>query len=275
MTLAWEIVEKMAVPVSEAITAEHVEAAKERLILARATHLDSLVARLHEPRIRRVIEPLLAGTLATEGDTYLDDVQYARDLGLIAPNNPVRVANPIYHEVIVRVLAGGAESQVLAEPRSFVLPDGRLDFGRILQEFAAFWREHGDVLAGSLSYHEVAPQLVLLAFLQRVINGGGFVDREYGVGRGRMDLLVRWPYMADGRRQVQRHGLELKVWREGERDPLAKGLEQLDAYLERLGLDEGVLVVFDRRAQAGSTETRTRFEQARSPSGRQVTVLWA
>jgi hypothetical protein len=273
--LAREIIEKMAVPPNETITPEHVEVAKERLILERATHLDSLVARLHEPRIRRVLEPVLAGTLGTEGDTYLDDLQYARDLGLCARNNPVRVANPIYREVIARVLAGGAESKVLAEPRSFVLPDGRLDFDRLLREFAAFWREHGEVLAAGVSYHEVAPQLVLMAFLQRVINGGGFVDREYGVGRGRMDLLVRWPYSEGGHRRLQRHALELKVWRDGEGDPLTKGLEQLDAYLQRLGLDEGVLVVFDRRAQAGSAESRTRFEQAQTPSGHKVIVLRA
>ncbi|HZI09218.1 MAG TPA: AAA family ATPase [Myxococcus sp.] len=272
--LAREVIEKLALPVQEVITADHLSAASERLIIARATHLDSLVARLHEPRVRRVLEPVLAGTLHA-GDAYQDDLQYARDLGLCAPGNPVRVANPIYHEVIARVLAGGAESQVLAEPKSFVLPDGRLDFARLLREFADFWKEHGEVLAGGLSYHEVAPQLVLMAFLQRVVNGGGFVEREYGAGRGRIDLLVRWPYQAQGRRELQRHALELKVWREGEKDPVDKGLAQLDVYLERLGLDEGVLVVFDRRQEAGSAETRTRFEQAQAPSGRKITVLRA
>ena len=83
---------------------------------------------------------------------------------------------------------------MIAEPRSFVLPDGRLAFRRLLREFAAFWQEHGEVLAAGLPYHEVAPQLVLMAYLQRVVNGGGMIDREYGVGRGRIDLLVRWPY---------------------------------------------------------------------------------
>jgi hypothetical protein len=273
--LAREVVEKMAVPVTEPITVEHLETAKERLILARATHLDSLVARLHEPRVRRIIEPLLAGTFGSGGDTYQDDLQYARDLGLCASDNPVRVANPIYHEVIARVLAGEAESKVLAEPKSFVLADGRLDFDRLLREFAAFWREHGEVLAAGVSYHEVAPQLVFMAFLQRVINGGGFVDREYGVGRGRIDLLVRWPYREGGQRCLQRHGLELKVWLPGKRDPLSKGLTQLDGYLERLGLKEGVLVLFDRRPEAGDPESRTRFEQAQTPSGRKVTVLRA
>jgi hypothetical protein len=272
--LAREVVEAMAVPVSEPITAEHIETAKERLILARATHLDSLVARLEEPRIRRIVEPLLSGTIIT-GVGYQDDLRYARDLGLIARDNPVRVANPIYHEVVVRVLAGEAESQVVAEPKSFVLPDGQLDFTRLLQEFVVFWKAHGEVLAENMSYHEVAPQLVLMAFLQRVVNGGGHVDREYGVGKGRMDLLVRWSYWERGQRREQRHALELKVWRKRQADPLAEGLEQLDSYLARVGLEEGVLVIFDRRPKAKDIVSRTRFEQARTSSGRQVTVLRA
>ncbi len=273
--LAREIVEKMAVPPSQPITVEHVESAKDRLILARATHLDSLVSKLQEPRIRRVLEPVLAGTFGEEGDTYLDDLQYARDLGLCAPNNPVRVANPIYREVIARVLTSGVESKLAADPKSFVLPDGRLDFDRLLREFAAFWREHGEVLAAGMPYHEVAPQLVLMAFLQRVVNGGGLVEREYGVGRGRIDLLVRWPYSEGGQRHWQKQALELKVWRQGEEDPLSKGLTQLDGYLAGLGLDEGVLVIFDRRQEADKTSVRTRFERAQSPSGRGITVLRA
>jgi hypothetical protein len=182
------------------------------------------------------------------------------------------VANPIYREVIARVLAAGAESKVEAEPRSFVLPGGQLDLDKLLREFAAFWRQHGEVLAAGVPYHEVAPQLVFMAFLQRVVNGGGFVEREYGVGRGRIDLLVRWPTLEQGQRRWRLHALELNLWRENQADPLPEGLSQLDSYLERLGLGEGVLVLFDRRAQARSTAPGT-FEQALTPSERKVTVL--
>lgn len=273
--LAKEVVEELAVPASEPITAEHVERAKERLILARATHLDSLAAKLVEPRIRRVVEPVLVGALP-ELDPYDDDLQYACDLGLVAPKLPLRIANPIYREVIVRVLAANAEVKVLAEPRTFVLGDGRLDFELLLREFAEFWREHADVLTRGIVYHEAAPQLVFMAFLHRVVNGGGHVDREYGVGRGRIDLLVRWPYSdTGGKRAWQREAVELKVWHKGESDPLTKGLAQLDGYLDRLNLDTGVLVIFDRRPDAVSITERTRFDQATSPAGRPITVLRA
>lgn len=99
-----EVTDELGIAPPEAITEEHVELAKERIILARQTHLDSLVARLHEPRVRRIIEPLLAGS-HPGGDAYDDDLQFVRDLGLLTRDRPVRVANPIYREVIVRALA--------------------------------------------------------------------------------------------------------------------------------------------------------------------------
>ncbi len=285
--LAREIVDKMAVAAPEPITAEHVETAKERLILARATHLDSLVDKLHQPRVRSIIEPLIVGStiLAT---AYNDDVSYVRDLGLISPSRTVEIANPIYREVIVRVLTESVEQHVKPESGPFVKPDGRLDMDKLLHAFADFWREHGEVLTGNLSYHEVAPQLVLMAFLQRIVNGGGFIDREYGLGRYRIDLLIRWPVRdAAGGRQWQREALELKVWRDKKPDPLAQGLSQLDAYLERLQLDHGILVIFDRRAsqdhrdrqdhgsEAAAVEDRITMTQTTSPAGCRVTVLRA
>ncbi|MEV0850623.1 AAA family ATPase [Streptomyces sp. NPDC049954] len=274
--LAYEITRRMRVPADTPITAEHVEDARERLILARATHLDSLAARLGEDRVRRVIQPLIAGELLLPADTYDDDLAYVRDLGLVAPDSPVRVANPIYKEVIVRVLGNSTESQVVATPSSFRLPDGRIDTDRLLRCFAEFWRENGEILASGSTYPEAAAQLVMMAYLHRIVNGAGFIDREYGVGRRRVDLLIRQPYTAaDGSRAVQREALELKVWRQGRRDPLVEGLAQLDDYLDRMELSTGTLVVFDTRSQATPVHERTGFSQQRTPSGRTVTLLRA
>ena len=273
--LAHEIVQRMGIAAPEPITAGHVETAKERLILARATHLDSLVDKLHQARVHGVIAPLMAGSTLPAA-VYDDDVSYVRDLGLIAPGWTIEIANPIYREVIARVLTESVEQHVDPDARPFVLADGKLDMGRLLGAFAEFWREQGDVLTGNLTYHEVAPQLVLMAFLQRIVNGGGFIDREYGIGRYRIDLLVRWPYRDDsGQRRWQREALELKVWRERKSDPREKGLVQLGEYLTRLGLDHGVLVIFDRRAEAVPHEERIAFEEAQTPGGHHVTVLRA
>ncbi len=284
--LAHEIVDEMEVPTSEAIAAEHVDAAKERLILARATHLDSLVDKLHQDRVRGIIEPVMAGTHEARSDVYDDDFVYVRDLGLIASDAPTRPANPIYREVMARALTSGIERRIVHDSRPFVGPEGRLDMDKLLRAFADFWREQGEVLTGNLVYHEVAPQLVLMAFLQRIVNGGGFIDREYGLGRYRIDLLVRWPYAGrDGERQWQREALELKVWRDKKPDPLSQGLSQLDEYLQRLGLDHGYLVIFDRRSDQGSErgsdhkiedgQPAIAIENTVSPAGHRVWLLRA
>jgi AAA ATPase domain len=271
--LAREVIEKMGVEPQAPITAEHVDTAKERLILARATHLDSLVSKLAEPRVRRVIEPLVAGTLPDDvDDVYEDDVSYVQDLGLIARGKFIQVANPIYREVIMRVLGSSFERLISAEPRWFLLSDGRLDFRLLVEKFAEFWVSDGEILAETRYYSEASAQLVFTAFLQRVVNGGGTVDREYGIGRARIDLLIRKPY-GDG--LVQREAVELKVWHPRKADPLPQGLAQLDGYLDRLGLDAGTLIIFDRRPDAAPVTERTALTETTSPAGHAITLLRA
>ncbi len=282
--LAREITRKMKILAPAAITAQHMDTAKERLILARATHLDSLVARLQEDRVRRIIEPVMAGNATLAGDSYNDDVAYVRDLGLIAQARPLQVANPIYREVIARVLASMVEDVITVAPARFIAADGRIDMNLVLQAFADFWRQNGGALVGSLPYHEVAPQLVLMAWLQSIVNGTGFIDREYGIGRGRIDLCLRWPYVGpEGDPLWQREAIELKVWRDKERDPPDDGLSQLDGYLDGLGLQHGILIIFDRRVdhrerQRHNTQTvpaAISLDEAQTPSGRAVTLLRA
>ncbi len=271
--LAGELVDEMKV--QGTIVRAHVEDAKERLVLARATHLDSLVSKLSEPRVRRVIEPLLAGEMGEADEVFDDDVSYVVDLGLVKAD-PLRIANPIYSEVVARVLAYAAQQSVIADPRTFVREDGRFDVGVLLREFAVFWVEQGEILASSATYREAAAQLVLMAFLQRVVNGGGTVTREYGIASRRIDLLITWPYVdAAGKKQIQREAIELKVWRDGRKDPLPEGLVQLERYLDKIGLEEGTLILFDRRTDAAPLEDRTREERAATAKGRAVRVLRA
>jgi hypothetical protein len=274
--LAREVVRKMRIAPPEPITDDHMDQAVERLIVARATHLDSLAARLHEPRVKRIVEPLIAGTILGPDPSYNDDVAYLRDLGLIARTKQVQIANPIYQEVILRVLGEHTEGHLDLDPHSFVTAAGRLDLAMLLAEFLEFWRLHGDILATQQTYHEAACQLVFMGFLHRVVNGGGYVDREYGVGRGRVDVLIRWPHTdPDGHRAQQWEAIELKVRHPRRPDPLPTGLSQLDGYLDRLGLDHGTLVIFDRTPTAPPIHERTTITTTRTPTGRDVTLVRA
>jgi hypothetical protein len=263
--LARQLVEVLVTDPSQLITPADVDRAKEILIARKDTHLDSLAERLREPRIRRIIEPMLAGTML--GDIPEDDRQFAVDLGLLrrSPGGGLVIANPIYREVILRVLSSGPSDSLPQIQPIWLKPDGRLDPDRLLDAFLSFWRQHGEALLGAAPYYEIAPQLVLMAFLHRVVNGGGTLEREVAIGSGRIDLCLR-------------HGpdvlaMELKVWRDKRRDPRDEGLAQIDAYLTGLGLDTGWLVIFDRRKRRSPVEKRLCVERGKTPTGREIKVI--
>jgi len=249
------------------ITLDLIDQAKEAMIVERVTHLDQLAHKLQEPRVRRIIEPMLAGT--QPGAVAEDDRQYLVDLGLLRRDGAggLVVANPIYREVLPRALAGGPQDSLPRISPTWLNPDGSLNPEALLAAFLDFWRLHGEPLLKSAPYHEIAPHLVLMAFLHRVINGGGTLEREYAIGMGRMDLCLRYGAVT--------LGMELKVWRDGAPDPLAQGLGQLDAYLAGLGLESGWLVIFDRRAHQPPFAERTTTSEQFSPGGRAISVIRA
>ena len=265
--LARQMVEFLVPEVTEPITRPHVDEAKEILIQRRDTHLDSLAERLHEPRVRRIIEPMLTGTFL--GDVPQDDVQFVLDLGLCRRDKSggLLIANSIYQEVIPRVLADNAQSSLASLSPTWLTPDGKLDMERLLDAFVVFWRQHGEVLQRSVPYAESAPHLVLMAFLHRVVNAGGTIEREYAIGSGRMDICVRY-----GEEVL---GIEVKTWRDSDhkRDPQDEGLQQLDRYLSGLGLETGWLVIFDQRSDLPPIAERTTLAAATTPAGRQVAVI--
>jgi hypothetical protein len=130
-----------------------------------------------------------------------------------------------------------------------------------------FWRQHGEPLLGTTAYHEIAPHLVLMAFLHRVVNGGGTLEREYAIGSDRMDLCLKYGKVT--------LGIELKVWREKKGDPEQEGLEQLDDYLERIEVDFGWLFVFNRRKNAPPFLERLGTRTVTTNKGRSVVIIRA
>jgi hypothetical protein len=178
---------------SRTLTPDQVIQAKENLILRRETHLDQLADKLKEDRVRRVIEPILAGD-SFESGFLSPDVEYVLDLGLIQQeqNGEIAIANRIYQEVIPRELSWNAQMGMAVKQSWYLIPDNRLDTSALLTAIQQFFREHQESWVEIFRYKEVAPKLLLMAFLQRVVNGGGRIDREYGLGRGRVDLYVTW-----------------------------------------------------------------------------------
>lgn len=201
------------------------------------------------------------------GDIPADDVQFLIDLGLcrMGAQGGLIIANPIYREVLPRVLSQTPQASLPQIAPRWLTSTGALDGEQLLQAFLSFWRQHGQPLLKSSPYHEIAPHLVMMAFLHRVVNGGGTLEREYAIGSDRMDLCLRYGEVT--------LGMELKVWRDGRPDPLQAGLQQLDRYLAGLGLDRGWLVIFDQRLGLPPIAERTQVERVQSPGNRAVWVI--
>ena len=247
------------------IGSSKLRAAGEALILRNDTHLDQLSDKLREPRVRRVVEPMLIGLDSAASD---EDVQYVLDLGIVRRHGKALTpANAIYAEVLPRVLNSVVQRNLLDER---LLPtwqdvNRQLNPRQLLENFLDFWRNDGEPMMATVPYHEAAPHLVLMAYLQRVINGGGRIEREYAAGSGRLDLLVVY--------RKQRMAIEVKVWRDQRKDPLAVGLVQMERYLQRLGLQQGYLVLFDQRSTAPVWEERMSMSELQTASGKAVLVV--
>ena len=230
------------------VTLADLAEAREELIESRAVHLDQLADKLKEPRVHRVIAEILASGEQQPEDIADDDQQYLADLGLITIKPRLAIANPIYREIIPRTLSWMQQTRLTYETEWYVDADGSLNMHKLLSDFQQFFRENSESWIQRFDYQEAGPQLLLQAFLQRVINGGGRIEREYGLGRSRTDLLVQWPL--DQKQgfhgSVQKIVIELKIQHKSLETTITAGLEQTYEYNQRVGCQEAHLIIFNR-----------------------------
>ena len=235
------------------ITPEMIYKAQEQIIYRRDTHIDILIYKLQEPRVKRVIEPMLSGDEEVDDNAIpTDDILYVADMGLITleRGKPRRIANGIYREIIPRELTWSTQNSLVQQPQWYQNDNGSINMEKLLLDFQQFFRQNADSWIGKFDYAEAGPQLLLQAFLQRIVNGGGYIDREYGLGRKRTDLLIRKPLTDGYGGPVQRIVLELKIKRGDLNKVMEKGLEQTWQYMDSVGsVDEGHLIIFDRDDQ--------------------------
>ena len=234
--LARECVEKIhGFRYHETVTADDIEMAKETIIRRRDTHVDSLMERLREPRVRRVVEPVIFGGERIVSSNS-EDWRFVVDLGLLREKRGSLVpANRMYAEIIGRYLTRDAQESMEASipDTPWATPDG-LDMPGLMAAFQAFWRENSGADRRAYEYGEATPHLVLMAFLQRVTNGNGHISREMALGSKRLDLCVEF--------RGHRYAVEVKTAKNFAGEDSYK---QLADYLDTLGLAEGWMAIFD------------------------------
>jgi hypothetical protein len=229
------------------ITKEFAEQAVQNISLSRRTHTTSMIERLKEPRVRKIVEPVILGSGDINETT--DDYQYTKDIGLIRDDRGIiEPANPIYAELIIRVLIWYPQDSIYRAYREYDIPrylkDGKLDMSFLISDFQQYWRENSDIWVKRYQedlyqYNEAAAHLVIQAFLQRVVNGGGYIIRKMALGTGRCDLCVVY----DG----HKYPIELKI-KQNIREQ-SKIYEQILKYMDSVGSDVGWFVIFDKDAE--------------------------
>jgi len=156
------------------------------------------------------------------------------------------------------------QATLVQEAAWYEREDGTLDMVLLLAAFQEFFAEHSEAWLDRFDYKEAGPHLMLMAFLQRIVNGGGSITREFAIGSGRADLVVRY-----GR---GRSVIELKVRRSERSEP--EGIAPLSAYLDRLGEPEGFLVLFDHRRGVSWAE-RLYIRETEGTSGQRIFLIGA
>jgi hypothetical protein len=282
--LAHEIVNRQPIEnYSKTITETDFDRAAQTLIKRQDTHLDSLENRLSEPRIRRVMEAIVASADSFPTEISDDDIRYTLELGLLkegpSEGQTYQPANPIYQEVILRALTSKLQASI---PTEYILKakqwmDGtKLDMNGLLKSFQTYWRENCRIASekyikdsrlatsinNALKKHEIDDKDgIVFKDLYKGIKKSlktvadeasallvlyAFLQRALNGGA---DFLQREYALGRLRSDIcvsylgRRYPVELKI---KYRLSLEKSMEQISGYMDRCGAAEGWLVVFDR-----------------------------
>ncbi|MDR0895368.1 MAG: ATP-binding protein [Prevotellaceae bacterium] len=254
------------------IIPEMVYRAQENIIGSGAPHIRTLANKLFEEQVLRVIAPMLAGKeeneqMALQGD----DVQYVTSLGLITSDVPHRVANTIYREMISREYARVILNNLTNQPPSYTSSDGTINVQQLLLDFQCFFRQNVGVWIEKFDHKEVAPQLLLEAYMQAAVDGC-CIEHEYGLGRGRITLFIRKPLTDDYDAPLQQIVVDLKVKRSSVPKTITLGLEQVTSYMERFAPEaEGHFILCNLDPNA--TWSKKIWHYTKEHKGRKI-VVW-
>jgi hypothetical protein len=261
--LAAEVIEEILdFDYGRTVDEELIDQAAGNLMKRRDTHIDSLLARLEEPRVVRILDDVIAATEkpdifsqseenkaadAAGAESFNDDLQYCVDLGLIKDDEAkgiLRPANPIYASVIVRSINYKIEKRLPKELINKWTDGKKLDLTGLLKEFQRTWANDAEKYLHGVKYIEAGPHLFLSSFLQRSLNGVAIVSESYASGMGYADIVVQ--------HAGQKHPVELKI-KDNERSR-AKSVNQILKYMDRLLAKEGWLVIIDRNPEKKAME---------------------
>ncbi|MDR2200213.1 MAG: AAA-like domain-containing protein [Deltaproteobacteria bacterium] len=151
------------------VRASHIDLAADNLVRRRDAHIDSLLAKLHDPLVSQVVESMLSlsdipsSALPREKEkveSYNDSIQYCIDLGLVKKDVKLRPANKIYSSVIIRCLNENVQEMFPKNVEGKWMDGKKIDMTSLLKEFQIFWALNSAKYLGAVNFLEAAPQLI-------------------------------------------------------------------------------------------------------------------
>jgi transposase len=171
-------------------------------------------------------------------------------------NGRLKIHNRVYQEIISDFMTFKSTRENIDFRKKtlgiYESHDKHLDMEKILDRFQ-------DLMKEEYSKHERAflernGRLVFLAFLKPILNGIGYAFKEPQISEERrLDIIITY--------LQRKYLIELKIWR-GEKAH-KKGVEQLADYLDKQGLEQGYLVIFDHSSIKNWEKKRIRKAEKR------------
>jgi hypothetical protein len=209
--------------------------------------------------VRRVIDPLLSGA-ANPKFPNLDDIEYAENFGVIqrTSGGSYKIANQIYNEVIPRMLTH--DTFLLfglhkVNPSGYLDTNGRIKMSSLIEDFRKIYRENIESWRDHTTYKKSAKQLLLFFYLQRIVKDEGRISGEYALGNDAIDLLIEKPLNGSWVQPEQREVIEIKTVRNSDKvkkdlsTVIQEAVEQTRRYLDKIGVEEGHVILFDQRTK--------------------------
>ncbi|MBN1696526.1 MAG: ATP-binding protein [Spirochaetales bacterium] len=219
-----------------------VDEAAENIIQKQEIHLQNLVEQLNQEGVKKIISPMLTGEEFFQ-DISEEDFQYLYDLGLITiSSSQIGIANEIYKEIIPRSLIYSTQLLIRYDLDLFSEEDGMLNMRKIIKSFQNFYNKYFRRWAERFSYQQAGAFLFFQAFLQRIIDGGGKIQREYGIGRKFTTLTISWPY----RQSIQKNLIDLHFFKPPLKEQMRKSVEELTVQMKERKISDGYVIIFSK-----------------------------
>jgi hypothetical protein len=226
----------------DTIRLREVEEAAENLIQRKEMHLNNLVGRLKEPGVKKILVPMLNSDDLPQNVTE-EEVRYLCDLGIVRViDKEISIANGIYNETIPRSLIYQTQLLIRYKLSLFLDGNGRLDIKKMLKGFHALFNAHYEKWVEHFDYREAGKPLLLQAFLQRILDGGGRIERFYGIGRKHITLVILWPCAGGSQKEV----VDIRFIPVHNKDTIKDDIRSTVALIEEFETDHGFLVCFYR-----------------------------